>query len=70
MQGGPNMTQKELHSLEDCLLAEELAIKKCTVFGNQTSDPEVAEICKNLASRHQQHYNTLIQHLQNSSRTN
>lgn len=58
------MTKRELHHLEDCLKAEEMAIKKCEMFGSQTSDPEVAEICKNMANRHQQHYNTLIQHLQ------
>jgi len=58
------MSHRELHFLEDCLKAEEMAIKKCNMLSDSTSDPEVREICKNLANKHQQHYNTLLQHLQ------
>lgn len=67
MQGDTKLTHRELHLLEDCLMAEQLTIKKCNTFGEQTTDPEVGEICKNLANKHQQHYNTLLQHLQNSA---
>lgn len=67
MQGQANLTQRELHYIEDCLKSEQLAIKKLQMFGNQTSDPEVSEICMNLANKHLQHYNTLLQHLQSDS---
>ena len=63
MQG--KMTHKELHYLEDCLKAEQLAIHKCNFFGSESQDREVSEICMNMANRHQQHYNTLLKHLQN-----
>ena len=69
MQGQKNMTQRELHYIEDCLKSQQLTIKKYQMFGNQTSDPEVSEICMNLANRHLQHYNTLLQHLQGQSHT-
>jgi len=64
LQGELRITRRELHYIQDCLKAEEMAIKKCEKLGAQTSDPEVSEICMNLANRHQQHYNTLLQHLQ------
>lgn len=70
MQGKTRLTQKEFLYLEDCLKAERLAIKKCEFFGEQSSDPEVREICLNLANRHQQHYNTLLQHLHDGSDLN
>lgn len=60
-----NMTHKELHYLEDCLKAEQLAAHKCSFFGSQSQDREVSEICMNMANKHQQHYNTLLKHLQN-----
>ena len=69
MQGQKNMSQRELHYIEDGLKAEQLTIKKYQMFGNQTSDPEVSEICMNLANKHLQHYNTLLQHLQSNSQT-
>ena len=62
-----SMTHKELHYLEDCLKAEQLSVQKCNFFSSQSQDPEVSSICSNMANRHQQHYNTLLQHLQNSS---
>lgn len=66
MQGRSKLTQRELHYLEDCLQAEEMAIRKCQAFAEGTQDPEAAEICKNMANKHLQHYNTLLQHLQSS----
>lgn len=63
-----NMTHKELHFIEDCLGAESLAAQKCSYFSSQTTDQEVAQMCTDLANKHQQHYNTLLKHLQSSSR--
>ncbi len=65
MQGRTKVTQRELHYLEDCLKAEELTIRKCQFLATETTDPEVAEICKHMATIHLQHYNTLLLHLQN-----
>jgi rubrerythrin len=69
LQGSSKITQRELHYLEDCLQAEEMAIRKCQAFAEAAQDPEVAEICKNMANKHLQHYNTLLQHLQSSRHT-
>jgi hypothetical protein len=46
-----------------------MAIRKCQAFAEAAQDPEVAEICKNMANKHLQHYNTLLQHLQSSRHT-
>lgn len=70
MQGTQNMTQTELQYITDCLETEKKAIENYTAFARETRDPEVSEICKNVANKHQQHYNTLLQHLQNTSHIN
>lgn len=69
MQGKVKITDRELHFLEDCLKAEAGAMKKCQLFAAATSDPEVSEICKKMANKHLQHYNTLILHLQSDKPT-
>jgi rubrerythrin len=61
------MNNRDLHSLEGCLKAEKLAIEKCKLFSSLTKDPEVSAICLNIANKHQQHYNTLVKHLQSST---
>jgi spore coat protein CotF len=63
----PGMTHKELQYLEDCLKAEQLAVHKCNFFSSESQDPEIQEVCMNMANKHQQHYNTLLRHLQSSS---
>jgi len=69
LHGSSSMTQRELLNLHDCLRAEKLAIKKFGMLSAQSRDPEVTEICTHLANRHQQHYSTLLKHLQSSENT-
>ncbi len=57
------LSQKELAYLEDQLSAEQLTMKKMRFYAEQTTDPEIREQCQNLANKHQQHYNTLLKHL-------
>lgn len=64
MQGQLRLTQREVNNIEDCLRAEERAIRRCRDYAQSARDPEVREICQNMAHRHTQHYNTLLQFIQ------
>lgn len=59
----PNLTSKELTSLEEALNAEQLVIKKFRAYAQQAQDPEIKASAEQLASRHKQHYDTLMGHL-------
>ena len=57
------MTAKELTALEDQLGAEQVFIKKYNSLAQQSTDPTIRTKMEQIASRHQQHYNTLLTHL-------
>lgn len=57
------MTSKELSALEDTLNSEMLLVKKYQSLANQCTDPQLKAICTEVAGKHQQHFNTLFQHL-------
>ena len=57
------MTAKELTALEDQLGAEQVFIKKYHTMAQQCTDPAIRTKLEQIASRHQQHYNTLLTHL-------
>jgi hypothetical protein len=59
-----SLTTKELSSIEDQLNIEQVLIKKFNMYANQISDPQLRSKCQDYASRHQQHYNTLLKTLQ------
>ncbi|NFV13430.1 spore coat protein [Clostridium sporogenes] len=54
-----NLTQKETFLLEDQKIHEELCIKKYTNYANQTKDPELKQLCLNIAQQEQQHLNSI-----------
>ncbi|EJP6472091.1 spore coat protein [Clostridium botulinum] len=54
-----NLTQKETFLLEDQKSHEELCIKKYTNYANQTKDPELKQLCLNIAQQEQQHLNSI-----------
>ncbi|MCL2083974.1 MAG: spore coat protein [Oscillospiraceae bacterium] len=59
-----NLTTKELTALEDQLGVEQVLIKKYTAMSGQCTDPIIKNKLSAIAGRHQQHYNTLMTHLQ------
>jgi hypothetical protein len=71
MQNTANMTadrnmlaDKELHYIKDYLSWELLAMKKCNEAAIQCTDPQIKQLIKDTGKKHQQHYNTIIAHLQ------
>ena len=58
-----NLSAKELSSIEDQLNMEQLLIKKYNTYATMTSDSQLKATCKQIATQHQQHYQTLLGHL-------
>jgi hypothetical protein len=60
----PNLTSKELMQLEDQLNGEVLLVTKFKNYANQCTDPELKSVLQQIAQKHQNHYATLMRHLQ------
>lgn len=58
-----NLTAKELTAIGDHLGAEDNLIKKYNMFAQTATDECIKTKCEQIASRHQQHYNCLLGHL-------
>ena len=58
-----NLTSKELTAIEDQLSMEQLLIKKYKSCAGMTNDPQIKQKCEQIASRHQEHYQKLLGHL-------
>lgn len=58
-----NLTEEELHALEDQLGAEQLLVKKYKAYASVTKDPQIRSTCEQLAAQHKNHYDTLMGHL-------
>lgn len=59
-----NLTEKELSAIEDQLNCEQMLIKKYKGFAGIAQDPQIRDVCTQLAARHKQHFDTLMGHLQ------
>lgn len=59
-----NLTAKELTALEDQLNLEQVLVRKYQTMADQTSETDLQNRFKSIASKHQQHYNTLLGFLQ------
>ncbi len=57
------ITQRELLCVEELLEAEALAIRKCQMFAEQCRDSELRRLFQHYTQQHQNHYNTLLTHL-------
>ena len=57
------ITSKELTALEDQLNYEQMLVKKYRAFSSQCSDGVLKAKCSQIADKHQQHFNTLINYL-------
>ncbi|RXT06976.1 hypothetical protein [Ammoniphilus sp. CFH 90114] len=58
------LTTKETEYIVDSLSNEDLAIKQCIALATHTQNPAIQRICLDLAGRHQQHYQMLLDSLQ------
>jgi rubrerythrin len=58
-----NLTTRELTAIEDQLSVEQTLIKKYQMYAQQCTDPQIRTKCQQIAAKHQNHYNRLINHL-------
>lgn len=56
-----HLTQKERYLLEDQKAQEELCIKKYNNYAQQAQDPQLKQLCLQLAKQEEQHLNTINQ---------
>ncbi len=60
------LTQKELNWLADQLDHEQLMITKFNSYANSSTDPQTRTLYQDIAQRHQNHFNTLMNYLKSS----
>ncbi|MCL2034894.1 MAG: spore coat protein [Oscillospiraceae bacterium] len=58
-----NLSAKELSAIQDHLGVEQNLIKKYNMFAGSSKDQCIKTKFEQIASRHQQHYDTLLSHL-------
>ncbi|MBP1926563.1 succinate dehydrogenase flavin-adding protein (antitoxin of CptAB toxin-antitoxin module) [Sedimentibacter acidaminivorans] len=58
-----NLTEKELSALEDLLSLEEANVKKYNMLTSHVQDTALQQKLQNISNTHQQHFNTLFNHL-------
>ena len=58
-----NLTAKELSAIQDTLSVEDNIIKKYRMYAQTTQDPQIRQKCQDIAAKHQQHFSTLMGHL-------
>jgi hypothetical protein len=64
----PNViTTKDTHYVEDQMTWLLIAMKKCSHYSQESTDPQVKQMIDRAGQMHQRHYNTLLQHLQNNN---
>ncbi len=56
-----HLTQKERFLLEDQKVQEEICVKKYNNYAQQTNDPQLKQLCQQLAQQEQQHLDTINQ---------
>jgi hypothetical protein len=71
MQEPPNVVSvKDSHYLTDMLSWNLLSTKKAHFFAGLCQDPEIKNVLEQVGQMHQQHYQRIITHLQNSNQPN
>jgi hypothetical protein len=58
------LTAKELEYIVDSMSNEDLLTKQCVATAVHTSNPAVQQLCQQLVTKHQQHYQDLLTMLQ------
>ena len=59
----PNLTSKELDAIQDQLTMEQLMIQKYKIYSQTATDPQIKNKCEQIASKHQAHYDKLMNQL-------
>ena len=68
MQAPPAViTTKDCSYLKDELSWELLAMKKCSHYARECSDPEIRQAIDKAGLMHQQHYMRILKHLQTNN---
>ena len=57
------LTTKELSAIQDQLGIEDNIIRKYQMYAQTTQDPQIRQKCRDIAAKHQNHFNTLMSHL-------
>jgi len=58
-----NLTAKELSAIQDKLGVEDNIIRKYRMYAQSAQDPQIRQKCVEIANKHQEHFNTLMGHL-------
>lgn len=58
-----NLTEKELTLLEDQMGHEQTLVKKYKQYSSMCCDAQLQSKCSQLAQKHEDHYNTLLNQL-------
>ena len=64
------ITSKDLSYIKDALSWELTAMKKCNFYSQQTNSIKVKEALDQAGQMHKQHYETLLQHLDENKAIN
>lgn len=67
MQG--NLTERELLVLQDQIMQEMCMVTKFSNYAEMTNDAELKNVCRQIAQKHQNHYNTLMRHMNAATAT-
>lgn len=57
------ITSKELSAIEDQLSSEQLLIKKYEMYAQASADPQIKTKCEQIAAKHQNHFERLMNQL-------
>ena len=60
-----NITSKELSAIEDQLNYEQLLIKKYKNYAEMCQEAGLKTTCEQLAAQHKNHYNTIMNYINN-----
>jgi hypothetical protein len=58
-----NLTTKELSAIEDQLAVEQTLIKKYQLYSQSSTDPQIKSKCEQIAAKHQNHFDRLMNQL-------
>lgn len=58
-----DLTNKELDAIQDQLTMEKLMIQKYKIYSQTASDPQIKTKCEQIAAKHQEHYDKLMNKL-------
>lgn len=58
------ITEKELSAYNELLVQEKAIVDKFNYYAQNCKDPQLKKLCKDAATRHQEHYNAVFSQIQ------